>query len=57
MISEENSSGDDTFGKLVEAHVELTTTMREFAPFCETSRKACMEQAANMGGECGECNK
>lgn len=51
-ISGEDSAADDTFQKLIDAHVDLTTTIGKFSPYVETSKKACQDQAGNMGGNC-----
>ncbi len=55
-ISDDNVSADNNVGQLLEMHVILSKTMKTMAPYCETSRKACLDQAGNVPANCGTCN-
>ncbi|MFZ3233664.1 MAG: hypothetical protein WA194_09380 [Patescibacteria group bacterium] len=55
-ISDDNASADNNVGQLLEMHVILSKTMKTMAPYCETSRKACLDQAGNVPANCGTCN-
>lgn len=55
-ISDDNSSADNNVGQLLEMHVVLSKTLKTMAPYCETSRKACLDQAGNVPANCGTCN-
>lgn len=55
-ISDDNSVADDNVGQLLEMHVILSKTLKSLAPYCETSRQACLDQAGNVPADCGTCN-
>lgn len=55
-ISDDSATADDNVGQLLEMHIILSKTLKTLAPYCETSRKACLDQAGNVPANCGTCN-
>lgn len=44
-LSDDTAVADDNVGQLLEMHIILSKTLKTLAPYCETSRKACLDQA------------
>lgn len=55
-LSDDTATADDNVGQLLEMHIILSKTLKSLAPYCETSRKACLDQAGNVPADCGSCN-